>query len=938
MVNQKLVVTKEGVSLRILGKTFTVPAAKEPVGAITITKEGVGLPDLGVRTRVTRGGALIGISVEQKAAESIAVKKATQAAAEEVVTREAEKKRLGAEARTRTVQAQQQLQRDLAVAKTRQERDIARQRFFGEIGRAEVGFITGRVAGGFVKEARFPGGIRIGREEAEALLLKGMKEPTPSETGRIQFGRGVTEVRPADRAVFPITPSPLTEIPFFERIFVTAPKEVIRKAPEAGRRAVKELVEGRPIKAVGAAAKPFKVFFPEEVGGMKVPPPPFVTRGTEIMGEVPPELREATGFERLNVQAMIAGTTAIVAKARTAVKEEVEILKPGFQERITKETTPKELERLNIEFQKRIEEEVSPRIGRAERERSIFLAGVQRAREPIFDPEKAAETAALFTLPLTPVGATLVGGEFVQRGIPKVGKGILGREVIRAEVIREKELRGEELIGIERAVARRRVGLVGVGAAEIALGLGVFKLGERRLARDIDRLIIKEVATKKPEILIGKELIRGKKTSVFGIRGIRRVGETRLTTKLIIPVRKTKEGFAIVGGRAEQTLRFPSFAEQRFITIRRKFGVTVPRGIFADPTKVLRKGVLLEKEALKGFRAAIGKAIIIPKGKKDLITFDVGGIAREKEGFIFFTGGKAQSLRVRPAIVKIGRAGRFPTEKVIRPQKILARFDIAGTGMIERIPLETKKLVVREFVRSSAKGVTKQVQQQTVQAVGVIPGIEAGITRTIIPTITKKSIITPIIGTVAEVALRPARQTARLAVSLSSKQLEKTIQETRTKQKVVPGLKGEVSTGVTTREAIKVVQLPRLKTKLEEVVESKVTVPPIIPIIPIAPRFIPSIPKIPFLFLPGLPRRTPRVRSISERARPIREPFRITEGFLAKVLRFKPIRVTPKEVRRLARVPARAFGIRRAPILIPDIPVRKKKKKIIRRKKRKGGK
>ncbi len=256
MVNQKLVVTKEGVSLRILGKTFTVPAAKEPVGAITITKEGVGLPDLGVRTRVTRGGALIGISVEQKAAESIAVKKAAQAAAEEVVTREAEKKRLGDEARASTVAAKQRFTQEFKSAQTRTGREQARQRFFGAIREAELGFVTGRVAAGFIEEARFPG-VRIGREEAEALLrLRGGERLTEAELKRLEERGLITVERPARREEIPLVVSP-----------VEKPKGRLEKL----ERAIRERGERLEIARIRGEKIPREEVAKEAVGEFTIP-------------------------------------------------------------------------------------------------------------------------------------------------------------------------------------------------------------------------------------------------------------------------------------------------------------------------------------------------------------------------------------------------------------------------------------------------------------------------------------------------------------------------------------------------------------------------------------------------------------------------------------------------------------------------------------------
>ncbi len=96
---------------------------------------------------------------------------------------------------------------------------------------------------------------------------------------------------------------------------------------------------------------------------------------------------------------------------------------------------------------------------------------------------------------------------------------------------------------------------------------------------------------------------------------------------------------------------------------------------------------------------------------------------------------------------------------------------------------------------------------------------------------------------------------------------------------------------------------------------------------------ISSLPRIERMITPPVPTpftplpfvRRMKKKKEERRKRSIREDIRITEGFLAKTLGFKPVRVTPKEVRRLASLPARAIGIRRAPLLIPDVPRRMRK-------------
>ncbi len=114
---------------------------------------------------------------------------------------------------------------------------------------------------------------------------------------------------------------------------------------------------------------------------------------------------------------------------------------------------------------------------------------------------------------------------------------------------------------------------------------------------------------------------------------------------------------------------------------------------------------------------------------------------------------------------------------------------------------------------------------------------------------------------------------------------------------------------------LKAKQLFRLKTKQRTA--PRVSIARGIPRIPRGLGFVPPL-------IPEL-KPTP-IRKRRKRRRERREFVGISEGFTARQLQFKPIKVSTKDVIRLSNIPTGALGIRPAPILT-NSPNRKRRRK-----------
>jgi len=343
---------------------------------------------------------------------------------------------------------------------------------------------------------------------------------------------------------------------------------------------------------------------------------------------------------------------------------------------------------------------------------------VSFGESPTFNPKRTSELVGIGALSLTPTGQAMIGTSFVAGGIPKIGKGSLGSDLTTGE----------------------RAKLIGLGGAEVSLGLVGGGLGIRSAERQADKLLIQEIISEEGTIS-GKELLRADTGSLFKTTSTKSLGtEAKITTELTTPVFKTirqpiiertefgqeviiepgGDLYSITGGRGITKSKIWSIEKGKFIEGESTFSFQAPN-IKTSPT--VREVFGKDRITKEGFEGGGGNLFLTKETSKTFTTtpgkpsveFNIRGM---RENFKSALGTKStpevrniikETSKVSPETFKIGEFGgsfkRYNTEfgnivgvkggditSSVYPRKRMGQF------IFEKQPLTKVKVKERGFI------------------------------------------------------------------------------------------------------------------------------------------------------------------------------------------------------------------------------------------------
>ncbi len=190
-------------------------------------------------------------------------------------------------------------------------------------------------------------------------------------------------------------------------------------------------------------------------------------------------------------------------------------------------------------------------------------------------------------------------------------------------------------------------GLTAGGGALIAFGGAGSTFTSAARAVDIATL---ESLVGKKGVVLGEEVIKGPKGSLFKLTGVKKISEATLTVEQRLPIFKTgPDKFSITGGTGKAELEFFSLEQKGLVTLKEVVGVQAKVRISQDIPKLISKGLTQELPKAQG---GFGTGVIIRGGK--LETFNFGGISAptERAGVREIITGNLAKLRTTTKLVK----------------------------------------------------------------------------------------------------------------------------------------------------------------------------------------------------------------------------------------------------------------------------------------------
>lgn len=479
------------------------------------------------------------------------------------------------------------------------------------------------------------------------------------------------------------------------------------------------LIEGTPISAAGTLLSPLQGLFPKRRGEMIFSPP---QRGTEIRDEslIPSSLKPQTEFQLLQektiinpnltkpfqVQADIESKN-IESNLKKEFEPKVEVITSDIQGKINRgEITLEEgeselltrIKPLQEEYSQKFSMELSPKIEEI-KSTQAFKIEASKSLEPIINVGKVGEFTTLGALSLTPGGQVIAGVSVASEGLSNV---------IQSETNIQKIL----------------------GVTEIGLGLTLGGLSVKSTEKVATNLLINQLK-ETPTNIVGKELIKSPKGSVFKISGFKSLGsEAKVETELIFPSFQTSaKEFSITGGRGIQKAKIFSYGKGEFIESKEAFSFGARGRISEEISKVVTLDKYgITKSELTEFNSGFGRGFIEKKGGGGTLKeFQFGGVSQEVgvgeiEGFKVF-GGRISQLRLEKTTPLYSGGKIFEKATGIVPiqergfikKSTIFLSESSEEGGINLIkPSGTKTSLEQTFKSLPPVGLTSRIQNQLI--------------------------------------------------------------------------------------------------------------------------------------------------------------------------------------------------------------------------------